>query len=321
MSVRGDYCRSIQQVLVTYCGSLRVDGGGNLQDESIYAENIFRSILNEVYGWDLLNANATEFNNSGFDLIDRDRNILIQVSKDSSSGKIQSTLERLGKRAFPEPRRIKFMFLVEEAPKYKVMFSPTQSFVFDVKQDVISIKTLMADIRDLPIERLRRVYDLVNQEIGITPNVKRIPTCLGRIVKALIPAALNEPAPVGEVVAFRIDDKIVTNALETRRHRIAEYASYTHLLTGLYSAYDAEGCNDGRLLLQSLPADYDLAAKDSSDPSSIFDNLLDILLDRLDADGSLSDIDFEMRRHCVEIILVDAFMRCRIFKGPDVRVS
>lgn len=321
MSVRGDYCRSIQQVLVAYCGSLRVDSGGNLQDESIYAENIFRSILNEVYGWGLLNANAAEFNSSGFDLIDRDRNILIQVSKDSSSGKIQSTLERLRKRAFPEPQRIKFMFLVEEVPKYKVVFSPPQGFIFDVKQDVISVKTLMSDIRNLPIECLHRVYDLVMQEIGITPNVKRVPTCLGRVVKALIPTALNEPAPVGETVAFRIDNKIAANALEARRHRIAEYASYTHLLTGLYRAYDAEVCNDGRLLLQSLPADYDLAAKDSSDPANVFDNLLDILLGRLDADGSLSDIDFEMRRHCAEIILVDAFMRCRIFKGPDVRVS
>lgn len=55
MAMLSDYCRRIQELLLRYCDSLRVDSGGNLHDEAIAAENVFKEILNATYGWNLTN--------------------------------------------------------------------------------------------------------------------------------------------------------------------------------------------------------------------------------------------------------------------------
>lgn len=56
----------------------------------------------------------------------------------------------------------------------------------------------------------------------------------------------------------------------------------------------------------------------NSDSVGVFYSLEDHLLELLANDPIVADVDFELRQLCVDIVLVDAFMRCRIFEGPEV---
>lgn len=106
------------------------------------------------------------------------------------------------------------------------------------------------------------------------------------------------------------------------RTYIAEAATYTPYLMDVYEAYDHEGSNEVPALLMSLSREYLIKrrelARESSDAIEVFYELEDRLLKRIANDPAVIDIDSEVRQLCVDIVLVDAFMRCRIFEGPNV---
>lgn len=80
------YCERIQESLLRYCDSLKVDSRGNLQNEALYAEYVFRDVTNLAFGWNLKNANEDDVLTAGFDLVDPEERILIQVTLVSSIG-------------------------------------------------------------------------------------------------------------------------------------------------------------------------------------------------------------------------------------------
>ncbi len=186
MAMLSDYCRRIQELLLRYCDSLRVDSGGNLHDEAIAAENVFKEILNATYGWNLTNANAADPLTAGYDLIDDEEHILVQVSKDDSSEKIRHSFSALDASSF-QGYTFKFMMLVPRHRRYSKPFDPPQGIHFDGQEDVLDISSLMNYLRNLPLETVREVHELVEQHMMRAVDVRSIPTCLGKVVRALIP--------------------------------------------------------------------------------------------------------------------------------------
>lgn len=320
MAMLSDYCRRIQELLLRYCDSLRVDSGGNLHDEAIAAENVFREILNATYGWNLTNANAANPLTAGYDLIDDEARILVQVSKDDSSEKMRHSFSALDAPSF-QGYTFKFMMLVARHRRYAKQFDPPQGIHFDVQKDVLDISSLMNYLRNLPLETVREVHELVERHMESAVDVRSIPTCLGKVVRALIPKSFESCGGLGGATVFRIEAKIETNHLGAYRRRITEAAAYSHLITELYDAYASAGTYDGQAILASLADDYDRLVAREDDSLAVFDGLVDVLLGRLADDAAVSDIPYEMRLRCVNIVLADAFMRCRIFEGPDLTVE
>lgn len=74
---------------------VRLNGTINLLDSNVLSEDIFRTILNTVYGWNLRNANLTEHNIKAIDLVDDASKVIVQVSSDNSTAKVQSSLDKV----------------------------------------------------------------------------------------------------------------------------------------------------------------------------------------------------------------------------------
>lgn len=311
------YCELIQELLLRYCDSLRVDSRGNLQNETLYAEYVFRDVINLAYDWDLENANATDSRTAGFDLVDTNARILIQVTKNTQRTKIEHSFETLDSATY-QGYRFKFLLLVPNRPKYSKPFKPPQGIVFDQTQDIWDMAFLMERIRALPISKVQEIYECVDRHLESTLDIKSIPTCLGKVLRALVSGAMVSSKELERTVAFKIADKISVNRLGAYHGRIVRAAKYSHWVVQLYETYAAAGTCEGEAILFSLADDYDMLAVRDEDSLTIFDGLVDVLMDRLAHDASLQDIAYEMKRFCVTIVLVDAFMRCRIFKGPDV---
>ena len=311
------YCERIQESLLRYCDSLKVDSRGNLQNEALYAEYVFRDVINLAFGWNLKNANEDDVLTAGFDLVDPEERILIQVTKDSSRAKIEHSFETLESTAY-QGYRFLFMLLVSNHPKYTRSFESPQGIVFDPAQDILDIAQLMKRIRALPIAKVHEVYECVEQHLESTLDARNIPTSLGKVLMALAPHDMVSGKKLDKTVAFMISDKISVNKLGAYHRRISRAATFSHLVVQLYGAYAAAGTYEGETILVSLADDYDVLAAREDDSLAIFDGLVDVLMDRLERDASVADVTYEMRRFCVTIVLVDAFMRCRIFRGPNV---
>ncbi len=68
-----------------------------LYDINKTAEDIFMHLLNDLYGWQLVNANDIKSNFPAIDLIDTDNEIVIQVTSSIDDSKVVSTIEKFVK--------------------------------------------------------------------------------------------------------------------------------------------------------------------------------------------------------------------------------
>jgi hypothetical protein len=96
MTIKSDYIRD----KLSYIESkVKNDTKQKLYDINKTAEDIFMHILNDVYGWQLVNANNIKPDFPAIDLIDITNKIAIQVTSSINDIKVTSTLEKFGKFA------------------------------------------------------------------------------------------------------------------------------------------------------------------------------------------------------------------------------
>lgn len=67
----------------------------NLTDNNIYLEDKIQLVLNDLYGWNLRNANKDLNNFLAIDLIDEVNQIVVQVTSDVKTSKIKNTIEKV----------------------------------------------------------------------------------------------------------------------------------------------------------------------------------------------------------------------------------
>ena len=87
----------LQKLLGTLVHSVEIAAQNNLSSSHVVAETTMIGLLNRVYDWELVNANAIRQNYPGVDLIDEKRNIAIQVTATRTVEKVRHTLEEVGK--------------------------------------------------------------------------------------------------------------------------------------------------------------------------------------------------------------------------------
>ena len=78
---------------------------------NIYSENLYRDILNAIYGYDLKNANIDNKNAEYIDLADEKNKIFIQVTSTKTKAKIDNTLKILETK--PD-FKIKILYLLDK---------------------------------------------------------------------------------------------------------------------------------------------------------------------------------------------------------------
>jgi len=97
-----------------------------LYDINKTAEDIFMHILNNVYGWQLVNANDIKPNFPAIDLIDTTNEIVIQVTSSIDDSKVTSTIEKFEKFADDNYKNGEYkiysdyqikMFYIKDKPK------------------------------------------------------------------------------------------------------------------------------------------------------------------------------------------------------------
>ncbi len=116
---------------------------------------------------------------------------------------------------------------------------------------------------------------------------------------------------------YRIIDKMSCNRLVRWEKYIKDYAPYREQLYQIYQGFEDLGQNKRETLYRWLNREY-RRLHDKWDADELFDALKDYVVDKMNGDITLFDgITFEEMDDNVCIVLVDAFIECRIFEKPS----
>lgn len=298
--------------------SVRVQhlGSMNLHDINIHAEYFFMHFLNELYGWNLVNQNDLSANAPGVDLRYDGGQIVVQVTSTVTFEKVQHSLNKLDASKF-NGYTFKFLSIAKDADNLrKKIYTTPANIAFDPKKDILDIKRIYPVILGMNIDRQKAIYQLTMQYLSIdTPSEKRVKG-LSRIIQILSGGKyLNTENQNYDKKEFEIVEKIQKNDLDELQDKILDLSLYQPDVNRVYDTFDVEGVNKSRAVLHAINSVY-LHLKRVSQGQELFEAIAEDIYLSLQDEANLREYNDEDIRFYIDIILTDAFVRCKIFKNP-----
>ena len=312
---RDIYVAKIKTLLNILKNEIKDSGKLNLLDINVHAEDFYRDLLNLIYCWQLQNMNQWNQNAAGGDLWYDDGKIVIQVSSTATKDKIQSSIDKLSEEQFAG-YRFKFLRIDGDVKKLrKESFNTHDDIAFDPSVDIIDISTLLKDIIHLGIDSLIKVYELCVKEIIPLDTPKITETDLAIVVKALA-TNVRDWSKGRRPIEYDVEKKIVFNHLEEHRRLINDYKLYIGKLTAVYDEFVDNGTDYSFIILQNLSDMYSryLGQYESN---ALFDKIVDEARELAMNSKSAEDIPVDRVNVCINVIVIDAFIRCKIFEDPE----
>ena len=289
----------------------------NLLDSNVLLEDVFKEILNITYGLKLQNANLIKQNIKAIDLIDCSSKTIIQVSSDNSKAKVQTSLDKIELPKY-EGYTFKFVCISKGVSHLKKHhFNVPEGISFNAETDCYDDKRILRDVLAKDIDTIRNLASYLEKSILPATADERRPSVITYVINRLADEPLAEIAVNPDTKSFDLEPKIDFNSLKKWRDIISEYTVFSLLVDKIYRAYDEQGVNKSFAVLSSLHDLYlNLASELTGD--ALFDKLLESVYDIINKDyecnESLTREELQMN---IKIVLVDAFVKCKIFKKPE----
>lgn len=294
-----------------------LNGTINLLDLNVLSEDIFKTILNIVYDLNLRNANLTEHNSKAIDLVDDASKVIVQVSSDNSSAKVKSSLDKVDSVRF-NGYTFKFVCISKSVYHLKRQtFKVPDGISFNPEADSYDAKRIIKDIKGGNIETVKKLADYLEKSVFPAERTELRPSVVTYVINRLSEEKLSEVTGSPDVKPFGFMPKIDFNKLTKWRSIIKEYAVYSSLVDKIYRQYDLQGVNKSFAVLSALHDLYlNLSLTDTGD--SLFDELLDEVYIMVDGDSTCNEyLTREELIMDIKIVLVDAFVKCKIFEKPE----
>lgn len=314
---RVSYFNYIEEKLNLLSYRIKRRGKINLLDLNIHSENFFAELCNIIFELNFVNANEFEQNAEGIDLIDESNNVLAQVSSTCTKQKIENSLSKEVYRDY-KGYNYKFISIAVDASENlrKQKFNNPYSINFNSQTDLWDPVTLLRNIQNKSVKKMRELYDLVKEELGQEVDIIKVDTNLAKIVEILSKENLTINVASPEINEFAIEEKIIFNDLISVREVIDDYKIYYSKLDNIYSEFDKQGKNKSFSVFQEIKRQYQKLKSKGLSSTEVFYSITDELISVVMQSNNFSDIPFEEVQLCVDIIVVDAFIRCKIFKNP-----
>jgi hypothetical protein len=314
---RSNYFDYIEGRLNELAYSINSRGRLNILNYHNHSENFYAYLLNELYSWELGNANKTQQNVEAIDLIDHDKKIVVQVSATTTVSKIESSLK---KKLIKDHSTYTFKFVsiakdIDELRK-KSYINP-HSIKFAPLTDIIDQKSILDSIINLEIDPQRRIYDLIRKELGNEIDTIKIDSYLASIINILSKETWDGTGKKDSYNPFEINRKIVHNSLKTTKRIIDEYGIYHNKVDEKYAEFDSSGSNKSYSVLQLIGRFYITESNTGHDSDTIFLTVCQKVREVVESSGNFVPVDLEVMVLCIDILVVDAFIRCKIFENPE----
>ena len=310
-------CDAINTQLTKLAFEIKTNGQLNLLHYNIHAEYLFARLLRLIYAWELVNANQNSSNYESIDLVCHDPiKLVIQVSATCNKAKIQSSLNG---DTLVNYKSYNFKFLSlnnDSANVRKMKFGIPGHVIFDPKEDILDIPSLMKNILPLEIGKKQEILDFLKSELDSPVNLKNLDRNLASIVNMIGQQNFLElQTDLRQKVKFEIEEKITKNKLVRNLENIRDYSVYSVKLDAVYSSFDAEGSNRSLSVLSSIRKIY-LNEKDALVGDLLFDFIVNGVKNQVIESPNFVRIPEEELVDCIFVIVVHAFIKCKIFEHP-----
>lgn len=296
--------------------SRRIDRRGklNILDYHIHSEYFYRDLFNLLYDWNLKNVNDENQNVEGIDLEDNIKHIIIQVSATNTKAKIQHSLDKLN--SYYNNYSFKFISIAKSTENIRdKSYKVPQGISFDPITDIYDLDRILFEIKSFEIKKLELVYSFIWKELGKETSTQRLESNITTIIKLLANTNLsvtNNNTPK----AFDIDKKINFNRLKDAKAIIAQYKIYQAVVNNIYVSFDKMGQNKSLFVLNRMHKIYLENAKNQQG-DQLFNTILNELKKEVAQSANVNELTSDEIDMCVDIIVVDAFVRCKIFENPE----
>ncbi|AIG30695.1 hypothetical protein IA01_09560 [Flavobacterium psychrophilum] len=289
----------------------------NILDLHNHSENFYSYFLSKVFGWELVNLNPIQQNIEAIDLIDHKNKIVLQVSATNTKQKLESSLS---KKIISKYSSYTFKFVLiskESTDLIKGTFLNPHKINFKPASDIIDNKMILNFILSTDIEKQKEIYQLVQKELGNDVDIVKLDSNLAIIINILSKENLALSNKV-ETNSFEIDRKITHNSLVATKSTIEDYAMYYGRLDKKYAEFDTQGSNKSLSVLQSVNSSFvEISVKHQNTSSDyIFLQVIENVKEKVVNSANFIEIPIDELELCVKIIVVDAFIRCKIFENP-----
>ncbi len=315
---RSLYFNYIEQKLTHLAVSIKERGKLNILDFNIHAENFFMHFFNLIYDLALENLNASFQNAEAIDLIDNESKIIIQVSATNTKQKIEASLNKESIRDH-NTYQFKFICIAHDASELRTkQYRNPYGINFNPQNDIFDLSSLLHRILVLDIEKLKSLYLFIRDELSTEIDYLKLDSNLATIVNILAQNSLDDGDDSSEINSFEIDRKIEFNELSFTRMLIEDFKIYYSRLNAAYQEFDKMGCNKSLSVLQTIRRQYiQICSRDNSISSdekflTIIENVKKIIIES----ANYIEIPVDELYICVNIVVVDAFIKCKIFRNP-----
>lgn len=179
------------------------------------------------------------------------------------------------------------------------------------------------DIKKYPVHVLKKMKNDHETE-QLNKSMKENPSMLNNTINAISSLELGEIEEIESLNIFDPSEKIRFNDLKRNVSLIKEYKNYYHRINKLYDELEYEGSIKKEKLLRNIKLLYtevsgaytldndDIMTVIRENSDNIFDDVYNALLSKInDSYFWEEDVVFGVR-----LIMVDAFLRCKILEEP-----
>jgi hypothetical protein len=312
------YFNYIEDKLGILAYRINLKGRLNILDLHIHSENFYAHLLNQLFGWTLENLNPFKQNVESIDLIDKKNKLIVQVSATNTKQKIEAALQKEIIKSYPD-YTFKFISISKEASdlRKKTFFNP-HSISFNPKADIIDNKSILDSVLSSHIDNQISLYRLIQKELGCEVDIVKLDSNLAVIINILSKEDLRL-SNNASVNTFEIDRKISHNKIEITKSIIDEYVNYHPRLDKKYTEFDTLGSNKSLSVLQTVNSSYiDTRINNKNQNSDfIFLQIIENIKEKVMNSANYVEMPIDELELCVKVIVVDAFIRCKIFENPQ----
>ncbi|EMX0192994.1 SMEK domain-containing protein [Bacillus cereus] len=317
---RDNYYSYISEKIELLCLRIKSSGQLNVLNLNIHAEFFYRDLCRILFEWNLENENDVEPNAAAIDLIDKDKKIIIQVSSSATKKKVNETFSKKKLLAYKEQGyTLKFLFLTEVTRNFRnLKFNNKYNINFNPTEDIMDKKTIIGKVLASKIDKQKDAYELVKAELGEQPDITKITSNLADLVNLLSETNLSSVSQVTNLNDYNIDCKIKMNGLKDIKPMIGQYKIYYTKLNKIYKEFDNQGKNKSLSVFSKLTRFYtEEVMNQDSNQNQKFINIINNTRTHIQQSDNYNELPFETLEMCVSIIVVDAFIRCKIFENPE----
>ncbi len=313
---RPDYFNVIEERLNLLALRIISRGRLNILDFHGHSENFYQYFLNEVYGWVVTNENDTKQNVEAIDLIDHTNRFVIQVSSTASKQKIESSLSKDSIKTYTG-YTFKFISIARDADDLrKDTFKNPHGISFTPSTDIIDKNSILSKIRGMHIADQERIYKFVKKELVMEIDLMKLESNLAAVINILSKEDWDKTEPIAEINSFEINRKISHNNLNAAKVIIDDYSVHYGRVDKIYTEYDSLGSNKSSSVLSTIRQEYAKSKSGLTDDQLFFEVIAKVEEKVLNS-SNYTAIPFDELELCINILVVDTFIRCKIFENPD----